>query len=179
MPLLQRAAFVVSFTLTALVLAGLLSRRLYRLCYAFPLWLVAVLASDTLVFAWPERLYTWGVWMAKETIFAVLKLAIAFEIIALAFHGFTSARATASRVTLALLLALLAFLVIGVPAGTELTTLARELQRRASNGIALIYCATWTVVLWYRLPLHRLHRAILRGLVPYLLAFAAANTLTL
>jgi hypothetical protein len=34
-------------------------------------------------------------------------------------------------------------------------------------------------VLWYRLPLHRLHRAILRGLVPYLLIFSAANTLTL
>lgn len=110
---------------------------------------------------------------------ALLKLAIAIEVTALAYQAFPSARAAVRRVILGVLAALLAFLVIGVPYDAELPTLARELQRRTANGIALVFCATWALVLYYRLPLHRLHRAILRGLVPYLLVFASANTLTL
>jgi hypothetical protein len=46
-----------------------------------------------------------------------------------------------------------------------------ELQARLNNGAALVLAAVWALVLWYRIPLHWLHRAILRGLVPYLLVF--------
>lgn len=179
MPFIQRAAFVASLGLLVALLAGLFVRRLYRVCYSFPAYLMAVLAGDVLMFAWPDRFYTWGFWTVKETLYALLKLAIAIEVSALAYQAFPSARAAVRRVILGVLAALLAFLVIGVPYDAELPTLARELQRRTANGIALVFCATWALVLYYRLPLHRLHRAILRGLVPYLLVFASANTLTL
>jgi hypothetical protein len=179
MSLLERAPVIVSFVLLAALLAGLFVRRLYRVCYSFPAWLLAVLAGDVLVFFWTQRFYTWAFWMTKETVYAVLKLAIAVEITALAFQAFPSARATVRRVMLGVLLALLAFVLVGVRYQADLPDLARELQRRTANGVALVFCATWAVVLYYRLPLHRLHRAILRGLVPYLLVFAAASTLTL
>jgi hypothetical protein len=179
MSLAERASFVVSFVLVAALLAGLFTRRLYRVCHAFPAWLAAVLAGDVLMFFRPERFYTWGFWIAKETAYAVLKLAIAVEITALAFQAFPSARATVRRVMLAVLVVLLAFVVVGVRYDVALEDLAREQQRRLANGVALVFCATWAIVLYYRLPLHRLHRAILRGLVPYLLVFAAASTFTL
>jgi len=179
MPPIQRAAFLLSIGLLTTVLLGLGVRRLYRFCYSFAVYLLAVLTGDLLQNCWPERFYTWDFWMVKETLYALLKLAIAVEIVDLSFQAFPSARRNVRRVMLALLVGLLGFVVIGVDDGAELTMLARELQRRAANGIAMLYCAAWAVVLYYHLPLHRLHRAILRGLVPYLLVFAAANTITL
>jgi hypothetical protein len=175
----QRAMLGVSLVLLALLLASLFQRRLYRLCYGFAAWLLAVFAGDGLMFCCPDRFYNWGFWVVKETAYAVLKLAMAAEITALSFEAFPSARATARRVIMAMLAGLLAFVVIGVDYRAGLDQLARDLHRRTANGVALVYCATWAVILWYRLPLHWLHRAILRGLVPYLLVFAAANTLTL
>jgi hypothetical protein len=138
--LAERAPFVVSFVLLVALLAGLFVRRLHRVCYSFPAWLLAVLAGDVLMFGWPERFYTWGFWMAKETVYAALKLAIAMEITTLAFQAFPSARATVRRVMLAVLLALLAFVLVGVRYDVALPDLARELQRRAANGP---YCAGW------------------------------------
>lgn len=179
MSLAERVPLVLSCALLAALLLGLFARRLHRVCYSFPAWLLAVLAGDALMFRWPERFYTWDFWMAKETAYAALKIAIAAEITTRAFQAFPSARATVRRVLLAVLLALLAFVLIGVRYDVELPDLARELQRRVANGVALVFCAAWAVVLYYRLPLHRLHRAILRGLVPYLLVFAAASTFTL
>ena len=176
---IQRVAVAASLALLVALLAGLFVRRLYRVCYSFPAWLLAVLAGDVLMLFWPERFYTWSFWMAKETAYAALKIAIAGEITVLAFQAFPSAGATVRRVVLGVLLALLAFVLIGVRYDVALQDLARELQRRVANGVALVFCAAWAVVLYYRLPLHRLHRAILRGLVPYLLVFAAASTLTL
>jgi hypothetical protein len=179
MSLAERAPFLVSFVLLPALLFGLFVRRLHRVCYSFPAWLLAVFAGDVLMFCWPERFYTWGFWMAKETVYALLKLAIAMEITTRACQAFPSARATARQVMLAVLLALLAFVLVGVRYDVALHDLAREVQRRVANGVALVFCAAWAVVLYYRLPLHRLHRAILRGLVPYLLVFAAASTFTL
>ena len=179
MSLAERAPFLVSFVLLPALLLGLFVHRLHRVCFSFPAWLLVVFTGDVLMFGWPERFYTWGFWMAKETVYALLKLAIAMEITARAFQAFPSARATVQRVMLAVLLALLAFVLVGVRYDVALHDLARELQRRVANGVALVFCAAWAVVLYYRLPLHRLHRAILRGLVPYLLVFSAASTFTL
>jgi hypothetical protein len=83
------------------------------------------------------------------------------------------------RLLLGVMLGLLALLTIGIPYGQDLPTLARELLRRLAHGSVLGYFATWALVLWYRIPLHRLHRAIFRGLVPYQLIFATARSLTL
>ena len=80
MTAIQRAAAILSLALLATVLAGLFVRRLYRVCYSFPAWLAAVLAGDLLMFVWPARFYTWAFWMAKETAYAALKIAIAVPV---------------------------------------------------------------------------------------------------
>lgn len=179
MPLVQQISFLTSLTLLLVVLAGVLFRRLYRICYTFPAYLLAVWLGDLAMFLWPARLYVWTFWTAKETLYAVLKLALALEITALAYAAFPGARATARRMILLVLTAVLGLLTVGVPYGGEFHALASELQRRLAQGTALVFCATWAMVLWYHLPLHRLHRAIIRGLVPYMLVFALVNSLLL
>jgi hypothetical protein len=179
MVLAERILLGCSLCLTLLVLAGLAARRLYRLSYGFTAYLLAVAVSETLIFIWPHRFFTWSFWLAKETAYGLVKLVLALELTFLAYQAFPSAHRTARRVILAVLLLVLALVVIGVPYAADFPTLARELLRRLAEGTALVFAAAWGLVLWYRLPLHRLHRAILRGLVPYLLVFAAARSVTL
>jgi hypothetical protein len=176
---LQRALLGLSVTLLTIVLAGLFRRRLYRFCYTFPAYLLAVWLGDVLQLVAPEIFYVWWFYATKEPLYAVLKLVVALEITALAYQAFPAAHAAARRAILAVLVALLPLLTIGVPYGPDFPTLVREFQKRLTFGTILVFCATWALVLWYHLPLHRLHRAIIRGLVPYMLVFAAANELTL
>lgn len=179
MPLSQRIAFVSSLTLLALILAGLVARRLYRLCYAFPAYLLAVWLGDLLMFMWSGRFYTWNFWVAKEVVYAVLKLAVALEITSLAYGAFPQARIAVRVLVLIVLSGVLALVIAASGSGPDFSVLAREQLRRTANGVAVVYCGVWGLVLWYRLPLHPLHGAILRGLVVYLLTFAAASTATL
>jgi hypothetical protein len=179
MVLAERVLLGCALCLTFAVLAGLRVRRLYRLSYGFTAYLLAVAVSETLIFVWPGRFFTWSFWLTKETVYGLCKLVLALELTFLAYQAFPSAHHTARRVILAVLVLVLALLVIGIPHGADLPTLARELLRRLAEGTALVFAAAWGLVLWYRLPLHRLHRAIMRGLVPYLLLFAAARSITL
>lgn len=50
-----------------------------------------------------------------------------------------------------------------------------EANARLSHGSALLLVALGMLVLWYRVPVHRLHRAILRGLAAYLLLFSGTS----
>jgi hypothetical protein len=179
MALAERILHGCALCLTYAVLAGLLTRRLYRLSYGFTVYLAAVALGETLIFLWPSLFFTWNFWLTKETAYGVCKLALALELTFLAYQAFPSAHLTARRVILLVLVLVLALVVVGVPHAADFPTLARELLRRLAEGTALVFTAVWGLVLWYRLPLHRLHRAILRGLVPYLLVFAAARSLSL
>jgi hypothetical protein len=146
------------------ILAGVLRRRLYRVCHTFPVYVAAVLVADVLVAVDRDR-YTWGFWMVKETSYAVLLFVLALELTRLVFQAFPGALATASRVLLvSLVLILLA--VLSIPPGIENPPVA---QPRVMNGTALLFAAVWGLILWYHLPVHPFHLAIVQGIVPYLL----------
>lgn len=177
----------VHFELLGLILGGLVLRRLFRLCYSFALYAGTVLATEmalviiTALFGtWPWHLdFAWRAFLVKETIYGAVKFAILLEITALTYQAFPSARAAVRRLLLGAMVLVICLLTIGVPAQSDFYDFVRDLLRRLAQGMALACFATWALVLWYRLPLHRWHRAILRGLVPYTLAFAAARNLTL
>jgi hypothetical protein len=46
-----------------------------------------------------------------------------------------------------------------------------RLQPRVLNGTVWLLTGMAVLILWYRLPVDRFHKAILTGLVPYLLVF--------
>ena len=175
----QQVLTFLAILLLLAVLTGVAARRLYRISWFFPGYLLAVATGEFLIFMWPRRFYVWAFWTVKEITYGGLKLGLALEIAVLAYRAFPAAQATARRFIVALLVLLALLLLVGVPFGAELPTLAWEFSRRLANGTALLLAGIWGVVLYYRLPLHRLHRAILRGLVPYLLIFAATRSLML
>jgi len=155
-----------------LLLAGILSRRLFRIAYFFTAYIAAIWAADMLILLWPGRFYRWGFWLAKETAFGLLSFGMALELVAYTFQAFPGARATARRTLLVgLSFILIALLSAPLESVGGLAGIAQELQPRLANGTALLFGGVWGLVLWYNLPIHPFHRALLRGLVPYLLVF--------
>lgn len=165
---------VLGELILVVLLVGLVAKGGHRACYSFTLYLAAVLIPDVMVTAWPERFYIWEFWMLKEIVHNLLKFAIAIELAIRSFRAFPAARATArSAVFVVLLVCLAAVLAVPVERG-ELRDLASQLHPRILNGTIWLFTAIAAVILWYRLPVHALHKAILIGFVPYLLIFTVA-----
>lgn len=160
------------------LLIGVIVRRRYWLWFSFPLYLTANLTSNFLIVLWPERFYRWDFWQAKEIALNLLRFAMALELAFRTFQAFPGAMATLRRF-LFLVLVVTYIAVLAVPTGeADYTTFVGQLQPRVVNGTIWLFTAIAALILWYRLPVHPFHKAVLLGFVPYLLVFTVAmNTL--
>jgi hypothetical protein len=144
---------------------------LSRICRWFAPYLLAVLVCELPLVVWSERFLTWEFYNAKETVYGVLKLVLAVDLGATMFAAFPGAAATARHASLLALVGIGAVLVAAHPAGARLDDLAVELQPRLANGTAFLLLTLWGLAIFYHVPTHRFHRAILAGLSAYLLLF--------
>src|SRR4029077_13300922 len=101
----------------------------------------------------------------------LLKFAIALELGYRTFHSFPAAHATGRRAVL-LAFALMSAFVLDIQTGGRAADAQLEWHARVLNGTIWLIGALALVILWYRLPVHPLHKAILTGFVPYLLVFS-------
>jgi hypothetical protein len=183
-------ALMVQF-LTISVLAGLFWRRRYATSLALVLYLLVVLATDVLVTFGPRKLdsedvlyallgphgfYTKTFWLGKELTLNLLKFLVALELAYRTFRAFPGARSTARRVMLLLAIATLVSVLAVTPqvSATEASVVNQmigRLQPRVLNGTVWLLTGIAAVVLWYRLPIDRFHKAVLTAFVPYLLVF--------
>jgi hypothetical protein len=168
---------IVSLLLIPFILVGLARTRLYRASRLFTAYLMVVWLSDVLPLLWPRYFFVWTFWQLKETALGALKLGIAIEIASLAYHSFPRAGAAVMRGLLIVLVIGICVIVGAIPSASGVAELARELQPRLANVTVLVFCLVWALIIWYRIPLHFMHRALLRGFVPYLLVFATVRGL--
>ena len=170
---------IVGQSLVLLTLIGLVVRRHVNTCPTFTLYLLAVLATDGLLLL--DSFDTLSFWWHKEILLTVLKLLVAFELISRAFARFPGARATAYRVT-GLVLGLTLVTVIWLAAGWQIDTtglqdravaarIVSEFHPRLVTATTLLFVAIAALVLWYRLPVESMQKAILIGFVPFLIFF--------
>ena len=156
-------------------LVGLVVRRHLSTCCAFALYLVAVFTTDVLM--WGDVLlfksgafYTRLFWLHKEVLLNALKFAIALEVVYRVFGSFPGARATA-QFALVLLLGVTLVSVVGAsgltPQATE--SLAGAALPRIVTGTTWLFALIAVLVLWYRLPIAVVPKAILIGFVPFLI----------
>jgi len=168
----------VGLLLLAACLTGLIVRGRHRLCVSFTLYLAAVLLSDALVLLSPGRFRSWDFWVLKESIHNLLKFAIALELTVRTFRSFPGARKTVTGLVLGVLV--LTWFSVGprprLAAGTT-EDLALNLQPYVLAGTVWLFIAISGLILWYRLPVNALHKALLLGFVPYLLIFTVAINL--
>lgn len=172
--LLQKVLTGTSVVLIGLLLLGLFRTRLYRICYSFVAYLLAVFTGEVLILLAPDTFYVLRFWHAKEALYALLKLAVALDLSAFVFQAFPGARHRARQVTSAVVV--LAVVAVGFAVNVGLPGdpdhLGVEIQARVNNSAALLFAAVGALILWYRIPLHWLHQAILRGFLAYLVVFA-------
>jgi len=153
-------------SLTIGLLARVLATGSIRLCRTFPFYLAAVCIPD-LAFLLDPASFTWGAWLAKESLQVALKLALALELSELAFARLPRAR-RAARTALGSIALITLILVVRTFPGPEPASIARVTFPWLNEATAVTYCAIIALCLFYRVPMHPYHRAILRGLTLYL-----------
>jgi hypothetical protein len=112
--------------------------------------------------------------MVHQVTAAALRFGVALELTYTIFEGFPAAAQAARRATFALLVvtALTAMYVSG--ADLTYTDFNAVVVPRLATGTVWILTMLAALVLWYRLPLAPIPRAILLGYAPYLLVFSVA-----
>lgn len=168
----QLAIVRLGLILQVALLAGVILRRRYSACVAFLVYLVATIVPAFLFGFWPGRFYTWDNYILNEIVHNLVKFAIALELAYRTCRAFPGAFLTARRVVLFAFLAL-AVVALGIQtAGLQPSDVQLEWNARVLNGTIWLFTALAAVILWYRIPVHAFHKAILVGFVPYLLVFS-------
>lgn len=150
-------------------LAGIVVRRRVRLCWAFPLYVLAILLGNSLQSFWPTQFHTSEFWILKQRVYDALKLVLALELAWRAFRLFPGALRTA-RAVLAAILAATTLVVVFVTPPADYSTLW-QWQPSIVTGTLWMFTATALLVVWYQVPVHDWQRAIMLGLVSYLVVF--------
>jgi hypothetical protein len=155
------------------LLAVLIIRRHYQRLPMFTIFVGGSIASGTFL----KLNYTWNGFMIHSVVTAVLRFGVALELTRCIFGAFPAAAATARRVMFAILLvtAFVAFVMTG-PSATYTRVHAEAIPRLGATVIWIL-TAVAGLVLWYRLPLAPLPRAILIGYAPYMLLYTVALSL--
>jgi hypothetical protein len=154
------------------LLIGLLARGGTRICPSLAVYAAAVLLTNLALLVRPQ-LYGWEFYLAGEVIHSLLKLALATEIGWRMFAHLPGARATLAAGLLLVVTITLAA-VLAAPLGAQPHVVAQTALARLLHGTAWFFGALLAAKLYYRIPIHPLHQAILRGFVPFLLTFTVA-----
>jgi len=151
----------------------LLWRRHYRRMPLFVLYVGGVQVFNVVYALHP----TWETYMLLQIVAAALRLGLALELTNCIFGAFPAAAVTARRVMLLILVATAVTAMATVPPDATYTRMHAESVPRMASAAIWMLAALAALVLWYRLPLAPLPRAILMGYTPYLLLFTILTSL--
>jgi len=168
----DRAQIGAAVILLCAILAGLVARRRAASCWSFVAYLAAVALAELLIVVWPERFFRQAFWILKENVHNLLKLAVALELMVRIFRRFPGAYVAARRAVVLVVAGLGALIWFSLPHGTDYVSVVGHLHPLVNDGTVWLLVALGGYCLWYHLPLDSLHKAILIGLVPYLLVYS-------
>ena len=168
----DRALIWAVVALIVLILIGLGNRRRLAACVSWTLYLLAVAASDTLIAGDPGRFYRQSFWMLKEIALNLLKFAIVLELMVRVFGHFPTAYVSVRRAVAAVVAILGVLVASALRQGTGHLSLVGTVMPVVTDATVWLFVALGAYCLWYHLPLDAVHKAILVGLVPYMLIFS-------
>lgn len=173
---------VIGKVALAAALAGIVVRGRFKDCRAFPVYLVAVLATELGVALWPARLFRWDFWVFQQALYNVCKVAIALELAVYAFRLFPGARSTARMGWAIVVVVTTLSIVAATPDRTSSTTDVYQaftfaIQPRIVNGTIWLFVITARLVAFFNLPWSDWHRTISLGFCIYLVVFVTGLNL--
>jgi hypothetical protein len=163
-------------TAVLLIVVGILVRRRAGLCWSFLAYLSAILIGNSLALLWPDQFFNRSFHIMKTSVYNVLKLCVAAELTYRVFRAFPGALARA-RLFLAPIVTIVAVGIISVPTGTDYYDIVSRYNPQVQTGVIWLLSATAVLAVWYNIPLHFFHRAVLLGFSSYLIVFATSSNL--
>jgi hypothetical protein len=160
--------------------AILVYRKHYRRLPVFTLYAAAIALNGlALGIAYTLNAWIWEAWLIGQVVVAALRFGVALELSQVIFGAFRAAAVTARRVIFVILI-VTAFTAMSVTGpGVTYHQFNGEMVPRLATGAIWILTALAALVLWYRLPLGDLQKAVLMAYAPYLLIFTVGmNVLT-
>jgi hypothetical protein len=165
---LAKVIGLASTLLLLTTLVGLVVRRQWRAWYSYVLY-ISVLPAFTLLFLIDPRFYAGDVWMVQENLLNAIRFAMALEMAGRTFRAFPGARSTLNVVVTVVVFATLALALPSYDANFDYRNFIGNLQPRLLNGSVWLFTAIAALILWYRLPVLPLRKAILLSYLPYLI----------
>jgi hypothetical protein len=156
-----------------LLLAALLWRGHYRRLPLFTMYVGGVRLFTVVYLLHP----TYETYMLLQVVSASLRFGVALELTYRIFGAFPAAKVTARRVLFVILVATAVTAVATVSPNATDTRIHSEVVPRMASAALWMLTALAGLVLWYRLPLAPLPRAILMWFAPYLLLFTIGMSL--
>ena len=156
-----------------LLFATLLWRGHYRRLPLFTMYIGGVRVFTVVYMLHP----TYDTYMLLQVVSASLRFGVALELTYRIFGAFPAAKVTARRVLFVLLVATAVIAVASVPPNSSDTRIYSAVVPRMASAAIWMLTALAVLVLWYRLPLAPLPRAILMWFAPYLLLFTIGMSL--
>ena len=159
----------------AIVIFGVLRRGLHRRCWSFLVYLLAVLIFSSVEMAAQmldgvaalEWFRSWNFWHVEQTVFEVVKLALAVELGIRVVAAFPGTWRLARALLGAALLTTTAAVMLG----------AAPQHPLVATATIWLFAAVSLVVVLFNLPLHAWDRALLAGFVPYLFVFSTLTSI--
>jgi hypothetical protein len=163
---------------TLLTLIGIIGRHRYRTSLLFPVYLVAILAGNSLPTFWPATFYTQWFWILKQAVYDILKLGVALELGYRIFRAYPGThRRALTACAMVLGITTVAIIHSSIPVGGGYQTMFTQFYPRVAAGTIWMLIGIVALVAWYRLPIERFHRAILLGFSSFLLVFTTIMNL--
>ena len=167
-PLLRAMSAAGGLVFLAVVL-GLVARRRWNLCRFFTAYVAFALVINSMIVWWPEHFYRRWFYDFMQTTLDVLKFGITLEVGFLTFRAFPGARSTAFFAALLVLSATgTAFATAGGTNAREWEVVLGQLYPVVKAGTIWLMASVLALALWYRVPIHPFHSAILTSFVLYL-----------
>ena len=158
----------------SLALMGIFTRKRQTECVMFPVYLGAVLISETVVALFPKQLFHWNVYIVQQTIYTLLTFGVALDLARRAFQAFPGAAATARWIFLAILVVTGLSIFAATPPGAVRSNSSFYLnalvtvQPRLINATIWLFVVTARLVLFFNIPVSNWHRSVSLSFTTYL-----------
>lgn len=174
----QISIIVVGVLLEASILSGLAVRRRLSRNICFALYMASVLVAETVTLLRPEALLHARPWVLVQLLHAMLRHLVAIELAFYTSRAFPGARRRFRVFFWTMTIATLAVPFLWPVDLTSTVTIVTKVLPRVLYTAIWLFLGLGALVLWYRLPLQSMHKAVLLGFVAYLvLATFALNLL--
>lgn len=168
----------VALLLEASILSGLVVRRRLAHNMSFALYLLSVLVADALTLFRPDVFMHARPWVLVQVLHAMLRHLVAIELAFYVSRAFPGARRRFRVFFWMMTLATLAVPLLWPGDLVNTVTIVTKVLPRVLYTAFWLFVGLGALVLWYRLPLQSMHKAVLSGFVAYLvLATFALNLL--